>query len=277
MGRIILRNNIDLSRNENIGDITKISFCDKYKKNIDEVLFYLSEITSVKENLEQIIKPDIIYRAEIPKEIMNKLKSGQYDIMKTTKGELLSNIIDTTKPKNRNIVHQLRLCNDTPDISHNLQSLMNNISNIAVQRQIAEISNKLEECNEKLNSIQRGQLTDRLGKIYGGKDQIEQAFKMSDDNNLKQSLFIAIGNLNEGREQLISSLEENKRFIDDIPDNNYILFFKNLFDSKYKEECEKVYINGQVVFKGIIESSILLSIAYERMGEYDVIKRVLTH
>lgn len=98
----------------------------------------------------------MIYRAEIPVDIMNKLKSGQYSIMKTKNSELLSNIIDTTKPKNRNIVHQLRLCKYLPNVNSNIQSLMNNVTNIALQRQIAGISNKLEECNEKLNYIQKG-------------------------------------------------------------------------------------------------------------------------
>lgn len=73
------------------------------------------------------------------------------------------------------------------------------------------------------------------------------------DNDINTCLIGAISNLNEGRKQLILSLEKDKEFIDNIPNNGFKFFFKNIFDINYKRKYEEVYSNGQIIFKGIIE------------------------
>ncbi len=242
------------------------------KSNIVSIL---SEVTSGLNNIKDIIEPDKIYIAKFPKDIIDKMNSGQYDIMTSKSGELLSTIIDKTKPGNRNIVHQLRLDEIDPAYSGKLQNLSNNIANIAIQKQLADVTEMLSELLNLSKDIKRGQVLDRIGLVYSGRSQLEQALEIVGDNPRREQLIIgAINSLNNGRSQLDLYFREEIKNIPPISNNKFKLTMKCLFDSKFYGKVEDSFNELQESFQAYIYATNLLATAYERMGNVEVLPKV---
>lgn len=134
----------------------------------------LYELTSGIKNIKDIIDPKKEYIAKFPADVLDKINSGQYDFMKSKDGELLSTIIDKTSPR-KIAVHQIRLEQIPADLADKVQNLSTNIAAIAIEQQLAEISEMISEILGLAEAIKRGQQNDRIGLVLSGKNQLEQA------------------------------------------------------------------------------------------------------
>lgn len=235
----------------------------------------LSEVASGINSLKDIIDPDKIYIAKFPKDVLDKINSGQFDIMKTKSGDLLSTIIDKTAPANKNIVHQLRLEQIDPTQSQKLQSLSTNVANIAIQKQLADISEMLSEIQAISKDIKRGQVIDRIGLIVSGRNQLEQALEISENNPRREQLILgAISSLNNGRSQLELYFQEEMKNRVSIPNNKIHLTIKCLFDGKFYDKIDDTFNELQESFQAYIYATNLLATAYERLGSTEVLPKV---
>lgn len=150
-------------------------FVEKFSQKRLLIANNLTQVLVGVSNIEEIISPEKIYIAKFPKDVLMKIDSGQYAVMKDKSGEILSTIIDTTLPKNRNIVHQLRMEEVNPNFSDKMKDLSSNVTNIAIQQQLAELAQMLAQIQTIVLEIKRGQMTDRIGLVFSGKNQLEQA------------------------------------------------------------------------------------------------------
>lgn len=243
------------------------------RKNNIAVL--LSEVTSGINNLNDIIDPDKLYIAKFPKDVLDKINNGQFDIMKTKSGDLLSTIIDKTAPANKNIVHQLRLEEIDPSFSQKVQNLSTNVANIAIHIQLAEVSEMLSEIQALSEDIKRGQVIDRIGLVISGKNQLEQAMQISDGSPRREQLILgAISSLNNGRSQLDLYFREEMKNTISIPSNKFLLTLKCISDGKFYDRVENTFNGLQESFQAYIYATNLLATAYERMGNIEVLPKV---
>lgn len=267
MKEILLSKDMVLSTKQNIGIKTQDSFSKKYNLNFNHILSFLANSTDLASNLQETIEPNISYRAVFTKEIIEKLNSGEYKIMHS-KGEFISTIVNNTYPQKGKIVHQLRLAEEIPN---NVHSISQNINNMVLQQGIANMSKQLEIFNQKLDEISKEFLNDRLGIIYGARNTLEQAFICDNDEILIKN---AISELNKGRQQLLNSFEKHNKFIDNIPSNFFRYILKTITEKDFKPNCEKIYFDGQLILNGIVESTILLAIAYQTLNKYEPIELI---
>lgn len=251
------------------GIINEIS---KKKNYISSLIL---ELTSGIQNLKEIIDPEKIYIAKFPKDVIDKISNGHYDIMKDKTGELLSTIIDKSVPANKNIVHQLRLEVADPALMQKAQNLTTSVSNLAIQSQLAEISEMLSEIKTLSLAIKRGQVLDRIGYIHSGKEQLEQALALTGNDQRKEGLIQgAISNLNNGRSQLDLNLRNELKTFKGIPSKKYALAFKFFVNNKYYSDLETLYIDFQEGIKEYIFATTLLATAYERINCKEVLPTV---
>ncbi|EGP5302239.1 hypothetical protein EAC14_14320, partial [Enterococcus faecium] len=167
------------------------------KNKISNIVSSISEVTSGVKNLKDIIDPEKEYIAKFPKDILDKINSGQYEIMKSKSGELLSTIIDKSSPR-KNIVHQIRLDQVPFDLSDKVQNISTNVASMAIAQQLAEISETLSDILGISEAINRGQQNDRIGLVLSGKNQLEQAFEIANDQKSREALIMqAIKSLND--------------------------------------------------------------------------------
>lgn len=257
--------------------VLKSEFNNHYLNIKDKVFNNVTEIISGAEKIEEIINPEKTYIAKFPLDIIEKMNNGQYDLMKSKDGEILSTIIDTTLPKNRNIVHQVRLEEVSIGIKEKLKDLSANVSNMILQEQLADFSQKLNQINIKLIEVKRGQVLDRIALVKSGREKLEQAMQLSDsDPNKKHLIINAISGLNDCRAQLELYIQEMLKKEIKIPEKKIVLIFKALFNNEYYDELESIFGELQEGMNAYFEATNILAISYEIIDSREAIKEVFS-
>lgn len=263
---------IDLASGSEIVKNQFSKHCVSIKGN---VLNEIAEMISGAGKIKDIIDPEKSYMAKFPMDIVEKMNSGQYDIMKSKNGELLSTIIDKTLPKNKNIVHQIRLEEVCIGVEEKIKDLSSNLSNLILQQQLADLAQMLTKIQKTLIDVKRGQVLDRIGLVKSGRQQLEQAMKLSDNNPDKKQLIInAIRGLNDGRAQLELYIRDELRKEMKIPENKLLLMFKSLFNSDYYDQIESNFAELEEGMNAYFEATNLLAVSYEITDNREAIEEV---
>jgi len=229
MRDLIIKNSHDIADSSDRSLVFE-GFIEKFTRNHGLIANGLTEILKGRSNIKEIIHPDKIYIAKFTRDVLMKIESGQYAFMKDRSGEVLSNIIDTTLPKNRNIVHQLRMEEIDPNLKDKIKNLGSNITNIAIQQQLAELSQMLLQIQAIVLEVKRGQMMDRIGLVLSGKNQLEQGLQLNNsDPNRADLIRGAIKSINDGRSQLDLALKDELKKGNNIPENKFLLFLKSFF------------------------------------------------
>ena len=275
MADFLIKKNNEISGTSDKSLVVK-EFVEKFSQKRLLIANSLTQVLAGISNIEEIISPEKIYIAKFPKDVLMKIDSGQYSVMKDKSGAILSTIIDTTLPKNRNIVHQLRMEEVNPNFSDKMKDLSSNVTNIAIQQQLAELAQMLVQIQTIVLEIKRGQMTDRIGLVFSGKNQLEQALQLNVTDPNRNGLIInSITTINTGRAQLDLALrDEIKRKID-IPENKFKLFLKSFFCSNFYKGIEEQYATIQDGMFAYFEATRLLTLAYSVIDSKDALQKVL--
>lgn len=235
----------------------------------------LSEVYKGVENFRDFISPGKIYEVKIPFFVQKQLDNGNFNFLHTKNGDILATIVDVSK-KRRKIVHNLRLSEVKVFNNDFANNLRNNIINIQTQQQYAELSQMLGQVQISIDQVKRGQITDRIGQVLAGRNQIEQALSLPDSNPNKDYLLRdAIKGLNEGRAKIELSLIDyvNERI--KLPKNKIHLIFLSLLDSNNYDKIETQYYSIQEGMKAYFEATGLLVTSYTLINSEEAIKEIV--
>lgn len=184
--------------------------------------------------------------------------------------ELIANVVDKNR-RRKPVVHQLRMSKEVLSNSQLKANVAQTTQNIAFQQQLAKISEKLDEIACKAERILIGQMTDRLGYIYGSWDTYQQALRLNNSelsNALKHEV---IQSLNVGRRQLLEYINSKDEFFQKLPTSQTQAFIKNL-NGKLITECSNTLNSCNVALTGIALSTVILSNIYLSYGETEVLE-----
>lgn len=239
------------------------------ERNIDHLMNYMLPISNNIDSIKEYLKPDIKYIVQIPKEILDKIDNGDYDFMRSGE-EIIANVVDKNRPR-KPVVHQLRMSKETLSNSQSKTNLAQTTQNIAFQQQLANISEKLDEIASKAEKILIGQMTDRLGFIYGSWDTYQQALRLK-NNELSNALkHEVIQSLNVGRRQLLEYINSRDEFFQKLPRTQTKAFLKNL-NGKLITQCSDELNSCNVSLIGIALSTVILSNIYLSYVETEVLE-----
>jgi len=273
---IIIANKYEIIESTNKRDIVEGKFINSFMKNKNNLTLLFSEVAQSIENVKEIINPEKTYVAKFTKEVLEKINSGQYDMLKDKKGDILATLIDTTLPKNRNMIGQLRLDEIDLNIGEKVKKLSGNLTNIALQQQIGELVGTINEVKAIAVDIKKGQKFAILGDIKSGKEQLEQAMTLDDsDPNKKQLMFGAIQMLNKGRSTIELYISDELKKEIEIPNNKLKLLMKSLCDDKFYSNIETQFYEIQENMKRYFEATTLLALTYEIIDSKNAISEVI--
>ncbi|MCK1986248.1 MULTISPECIES: hypothetical protein [Peribacillus] len=254
-----------ISENVYNSQTIKDSFLKTFESRTNKILTNIAGLLPTAEHIRDIIDPHKIYVAQFPKDIVEKMQAGQYDLMHSKSGEILSMIIDKTHPK-KNIIHNVRLTELDTNVLSKVQDISNNIASLAVQQQLAQVLEELSEVKKIATSIKRGQVTDRIATVNTGKDLLESALNGPSKEGYSE-IQHAIRMLLLGRNQLELYLKDELKFISDVPTSKIKIFFKSVFNNGFYDKCNESYNSFQEAFKAYFESCVYLSMAYNEIKD----------
>ena len=253
-------------------------------QNKTGILGLLAAMIPAGAGIKDMLSSDVDYRAIIPVGAIKKMATGEYGIMESKKGELLANIIDTTKTGGGRIVHNLKLEAITPDKVQAASNFGLAISQIVVQQQMMAVISLLKDIQEKVTEIKRGQQTDRFGKIFGAVEQLQQARSLKyDDCNKKTLIAGAVSMLNEGKEQLALWIKEELPKLEGILVKGKGGRLKTMCENLYNpitgkspvEEIEEKFKCFDEAMKVYMKAVICLVFSYSLLGSKEPIFEII--
>lgn len=227
-----------------------------YRKRRREVIDLLRQAPAMIEVVDQLVSGKT-YQAVIPPEVRKQIKQGKAVWDQSKEGLHRLTIRDA---KNGQIICQVKLEDVYP-------KLMSSLNQLAVQRALAEIIQKLEEIDQKICTVLEGQRNDRLALVESGVQLYLQAMAASKPETRHQLLIEAVDKLTVGRQQLILSMEANIHDLDKrLPRNSWQLLWRSLTRDMLKQIEEKAK-PVQESLQAILRASYVLASTYQALDE----------
>lgn len=143
------------------------------------------------------------------------------------------------------------------------------LNSMAVQQQLSEILDSLEEMNLKIESITQGQRNDRIGLYYSARQQYIEALNIKDSILKQQALMNVIKTANDARFLLMETMKTDIKF---IMSKNSNLFNDSKASSK---EIEDKLMNIRESFKLINDATGICALSYTELDENEALKSSL--
>lgn len=204
------------------------------------------------------------YQAVFPKDILEKLKSGEITWSYDINGEKLPIL----KNQKGYYSHQLRLKEVSPMNS-------DQINNLSSQYLSKEILKKLDILISQGEEILKGQNIDRIGIITGSIQTYKQAVSMKNNHTRQILLSNSISELNKGREQLIESFNNKVKIIDKIPESSFPRLLSSFFNIIDINKIQKEYDELNIIFNQIVLASKYLTVIYQDLDELESVQKSL--
>ena len=246
---------LDIDTTRLYGDFTKLG-----EERRQRVIHLLRQVPAVVEVMDKLVR-DKTYRVVIPPEVLKQLKKGAAGWDHRTGGLLGVTIRDNETGK---FVCQVSLKEISPE-------LLSSINQLAIQHALAEIVQRLEVIDQKITDVLQGQRNDRLAIVKSGVDIYQQAIEATDLETRRQLLVSAIGQLNEGRQRLILTLETDAQFVDKIPRKSWLLMLQSIVRD-IPQHIERKSIDVQKAFQATLIASHVLILAYQELGEQKALR-----
>ena len=190
--------------NRNHNFLKKISNnnVSRFEQNRISLLNTLYQLPTFAEFFNDPANTGKKFEVVIPKQILKKLESGKFALNRSSQSTDLftTSIREVATGK---IVKNVML-KEIADVS-NVESLLPNLQNMAIQQALAEISGQLQSIERKIDQILTELHNDRVGKLQSGYALYLDALQISDNTLRDQSLLLAKAQLFEGRGQLIET------------------------------------------------------------------------
>ena len=218
-------------------------------------------------NVVQNVKRGIEYVVQVPAEYQAGLDAGQYSVLSGKDGRQWATLYEVLPNGKHSFAcnmpikpEELVQGNPIHDVSMNMQMM-------AMQQQLAKLTELVQDTYEAVKRIEQGQTDDRVGKLRAGKEGMEQAILISDPVQRR----IAIGNaqqlLLEARGQIGETLKSKIQSFPSIPKSLVQQFFGRLSSGSYFSSKDAAFDAIQEYFQLYLLATKLLADSYYYLGE----------
>lgn len=243
----------------------------KLKESITSALAAVTEekaLRVISESLEsnalrkkalQVIKKETSYIARIPKKLEGDMKAGLLDFMTDSKTGDNLGILVNSKSRAKGIM-RIEKANVPVDISANITS-------IAVQQQLAEMAEVINDVRSRVIALQEGHDLDLFGSIRGMHQQMIQMRDAKDADTQKQLAYHAITVLNETRGKIEVAVISTLKDMPIIPNSDGKIIWQITKDKNFLSDVTEKYDRVEELISYYLTATQLLGYAYAFLGE----------
>ena len=160
--------------------ITKDTEEIDFHKTISEMMQYVNASNAIKN-----VQRGIEYVVQIPVKYKDALEKGEVFLNQNSKtGVLWPTLYKKLENGKREFVDNLPIKEEQMIHGDPFESLANSYHNICLQQQISDLAEKMEQTYRIVESIEHGQLDDRIGTLLAGRDQILRALSFESDERI---------------------------------------------------------------------------------------------
>ena len=229
-----------------------------YEEQRQQLVRLLRQIPSVAKAAREFSELSLRdkYRVVIPADVMSKIRIGDARFGESATGGLTANVHDTSTGR---IIGQISVKQLTPN-------LLESLNQMALQSSLREISLRLEEVEERIEEILKGQQDDRYGLIDSGAHLFVLASQSRDPETRRLLLIDAISQLSEGRGRLIRAFITDARVIEDIPKRKWGIILASLRKNLPKK-VERKAADLERSLRNVVRASALMALSCGQLGE----------
>lgn len=227
----------------------------------EKVTSFLSKLANseeIRREAVKVINKETTYIARIPKKLDAEMKMGLLDFMTDKKtGENLGMLVDQ-KHKMRGYVR----------IDESIKAdVASNLANIAIQQQLAYMTEVINDVRSRVISLQEGHDADLFGSVKGMHQQLLQMRDARNPDTKKQLATHAITILNDVRGKIEVTILNTLRDIESVPDTDRAILIKIVKNKNFLSDTVEKYDRIEELFGYYVTATQLLGYAYAFLDE----------
>lgn len=218
-------------------------------------------------NVLKNVKRGIEYVVQVPSEFEAGLEAGKYTVLAGKDGRQWATLYEVLPNGKHSFAcnmpikaEELVQGNPMHDVSVNMQMM-------AIQQQLAKLTELVQDTYEAVKRIEQGQTDDRVGRLQAGKEGIEQAIVIEDPAQRLIAICNAQQLLLEARGQIGETLKTKVQAFPAIPKSQVQQFFGRLSSGSYFSSKDKAFSSIQDYFQLYLWATKLLADSYYYCGE----------
>lgn len=212
----------------------------------------------IGQELIKVINKETTYIARLPKKLEADMRAGLLDFMTDKKtGDNLGMLVDQ-KHKARGYMH-------IDEVTK--ADIVSNIANIAIQQQLAQVTEVINDVRSRVISLQEGHDADLFGSVKGMHQQLLQMRDAKNPETKKQLATHAITILNEVRGKIEVAVLNAMRNIDIVPDSDWAILLKIAKNKNFLSDTVEKYDRIEEFFGYYVTATQLLGYAYAFLDE----------
>jgi septation ring formation regulator EzrA len=143
---------------------------------------------------------------------------------------------------------------------------MSSLNQMAIQSALADIAERLEIIEQKIDDVLQGQRDDRAGLVDSAENLYIMASAASEAENRRLLLANAVAQLSEARGQMIRSLESSINSVSKIPIDKWKIIVSSLRKDIPKDVQRKSEIL-EATSREVLRASCLMALSCGQLGE----------
>lgn len=192
----------------------------------------------------------------------NKQTGVMWPSLMEVKGNGRWGFIDNLPIKEQELIHG----NPMHDISMSFY-------NLALQKQIASLAEKVEQTYKIVERIEHGQMDDRIAGLYSGREQIQHAMLLEDPQDKKQAIALGRQSLTDAKHQLGMTLKRRIEGYEPIPDGQWAQRWQAIKHKGIYNRRDDEFQEMQDYYALYLEATNLLAASYVVTGDIEAAKQ----
>ena len=233
-----------------------------YRKSLGDLIRCLDTANVIKN-----VKRGVEYIVQVPAEFQAGLEAGKYTVLAGKDGRQWATLYEVLPNGKHSFACNMPIKPENLIQGNPMHEISVNMQMMAMQQQLANLTELVQQVYEAVKRIEQGQTDDRVGKLRAGKEGIEQAIRIEDKELQKVAFANAQALLLEARGQIGETLKTKVQSFPAIPKSQVKQFISRLADKRYLTGKDEAFDAIQEYFQLYLYATKLLADSYFYCGE----------
>lgn len=222
------------------------------------------------------IEPTLEYVLQFPVKYRDAFNKGELFLNDSTKtGVTWPTLYERLENGKRKFVDNLPVKKEEILHGNPFESIAVSCHNLYLQKQVAELADKLEEARREIKRIGQGQMDDRIGLLLAGYDQIRFALDASQEEK-NTEIAHGRGCMLTAQKQFLQTLKSRVSEFEAVPESRMLRFGMELRRSGSLRRKDQEYMEIQRCYGLFLQATRMVAASYAICGREDAAEQVFT-
>ena len=221
------------------------------------------------------IEHGVQYVVQVPAKFQQGLADGTFSIMENAKtGKQWATLVRKLANGKNEIVCNMPIKPESVVQGNPMHDISANMQLMALQQQIASLTELVQKVYDAVQHIEQGQTDDRIGLLLAGKEGVEQAMHIQNETLRLMKLAEAQQTLLNARGQIAATLRTKVNSFPSIPKSPLNRFGMELANSGSLAKCDDAFESIQLYYQSYLVATQLLAESHLYCGEWSTAEKV---